>query len=151
MPPDAAGLEKALCYQFEDITLMERALTRKAYALERAQKGELLYDQDALRTLGDAVLRLALVDMLMSCGYDSRGDITIRKSELESEGALAGVARRIQLGHFILLGEGERAQGAGDNPYVLAETLEALLGAVYLDGGFISAKHVVATLWGSKL
>jgi ribonuclease-3 len=104
-----------------------------------------------MRTLGDAVIRLVLVESLIAAGYETRGSISQRKSELEAEGCLASIARRIRLSTYVRFGAGERLQGAADNDYVLAESLEALIGAVYLDGGIIAASRVLKGLYADAL
>ena len=133
-------------YRFSDKALLGRSLTRKAFALEQAQRGNNVDDQEVLRTLGDAVLRLSIVDILIAAGCSTRGDITIQKSKMENERTLAQIARTMDIGPHILLGAGEQIQGANNNPHVLAETLEAVLGAVYVDGGFDAAKDVIACI-----
>ncbi len=132
-------IEDALGYTFSDKNLLKRALTRKAYANEH-KEGE---DQEIFRTLGDAVLKAALVDRLIASGYNTREEITNRKMELESEEGLAKISRNLGVGDSIKLGAGERRQKANEKQYVLAETLEALMGAIYLDGGYDACKEII--------
>ncbi len=146
-----ATLEARIGYRFSNSGLLMRALTRKAYALERSQQDAPVDDQEVLRTLGDAVLRVVLVDLLMGAGRDSRASITLGKSTLENEETLSQLSRGLGIGELLLLGKGERMQGAAENAYVLAESLEALFGAVYLDGGFSAAKGVIADLFAPLL
>lgn len=136
-------LQRSLTYSFNDPGLLVRALTRKAYANEQAQRGQDVAHQEVLRTLGDAVLKAILVDRLIRAGYDSRERITTRKMELESEEGLAERARTLDIGAYLRLGKGERKLGAHTKAYVLAETLEAVIGAVYLDGGYDATMKVV--------
>ncbi len=136
-------LEEKLGYSFRDKSLLTRALTRKAYANEQRQKNKEVEDQEILRTLGDAVLKTVLVEMLIKNGSKTREEITNRKMELESVEGLARISREIGIGEFILLGAGEKKQKANEKQYVLAETLEAMIGAIYLDGGFEASKEAI--------
>ncbi len=144
-------LEESLGYSFENEALMIRALTRKAYANEQKQQNRECDDQEIFRTLGDSVLKTVLVDMLIRNGCTTRDDITTKKKKLEREEGLADISREIGLGASIRFGKGEMKQKADQEPYVLAETLEAVIGAIYLDGGFDAAKEVVARLFGRYL
>ncbi|MCK4810510.1 MAG: dsRNA-specific ribonuclease [Candidatus Omnitrophica bacterium] len=140
------AIEENLGYVFSDKSLLERALTRKAYALEQKQRDQDYEDQEIYRTLGDAVLKLALVDLLIKAGCQTRDEITRKKMALEREEGLAKIARNLLIGSFIKLGIGEEKQQADQEPKVLAETLEALIGAIYFDAGYETSKRVV-TEW----
>ncbi len=136
-------IEETLCYTFSDKSLLERALTRKAYALEQKQKNIECKDQEIFRTLGDAVLKMVLIDLLIECGVKSRGEITSRKKSLEREEGLAEISKALGIGSYLRLGKGEEKQNAAEEPYVLAETFEAVIGAIYLDGGCDAARKTV--------
>jgi ribonuclease III len=140
-------LEENLGYKFKKKTLLDRALTRKAYALELHQQNKECEDQEIYRTLGDAVLKAVLIDLLIKSGCNTRGDITSRKKSLEREEGLAEISKSIGVGSFLKLGMGEEKQKAQEEPYVLAETLEAIIGAVYLDGGFDASKRTIEKLF----
>jgi ribonuclease-3 len=141
-------LENDLGYSFKDKTLLTRALTRKAFALEQKQQKKDCDDQEIFRTLGDAVLKMVLVDLLiMKIGCKTRDDITTRKKKLEREEGLVPVSRKLKIGASIIFGKGEIKQKAEEEPYVLAETLEAVFGAIYLDGGFVASKEVISRLF----
>ncbi|VVB87390.1 Ribonuclease 3 [uncultured archaeon] len=137
-------IEETLGYSFKNSTYLDRALTRKAYANEQKQQHKECEDQEIYRTLGDAVLKLALVDLLIKSGCDTRDDITNRKKDLEREEKLAEIGRNLGIGAFIKLGIGEKKQRAGEEPKVLAETLEAIIAAIYHDGGFETAKGTIS-------
>jgi ribonuclease III len=137
------AIEKNLGYSFLNKDLLNRALTRRAYALEQRQKKRALEDQEVYRVLGDAVLKAVLVDLLIESGSKTREEITTRKQKLEREEALAEIARQLDIGPFIKLGIGEKKQRANEEPKVLAETLEALIGALYFDGGYDETKAVI--------
>ncbi len=137
-------IEDALGYTFSNKNLLKRALTRKAYANEHREEE----DQEIFRTLGDAVLKTAIVDRLIASGCKTREDITNRKMELESQEGLAKISRNLGVGDSIKLGAGEIRQKANEKQYVLAETLEALIGAIYLDGGYDACKEMIISWFG---
>jgi ribonuclease-3 len=137
-------IEDMLGYYFKNNTYLDRALTRKAYANEQKQQHKDCLDQEIYRTLGDAVLKLALVDLLIRSGCDTRDDITIKKKDMEREEKLAQISRDLGIGVSIKLGVGEKKQRAGEEPKVLAETLEALIAAIYYDAGFEVAKETIS-------
>lgn len=134
-------IEDSLDYTFNNRNLLERALTRKAFANEQGQRGISCEDQEIFCTLGDAVLKTVLIDLLIRNGVTTPDMITRRKIELEREENLAAIGRKINIGPFIRLGKGEAKHNAGEQPYVIAETLEAVVGAVFLDGGYICAEE----------
>lgn len=136
-------IEDALGYTFSDKNLLNRALTRKAYANEQKQQDKDIEDQEIFRTLGDAVLKTVLVDLLIKSGCKTREEITNRKMELESVEGLARIGRELGIGPYIKLGLGEIKQKANEKQYVLAETLEALIGAIYLDMGFEASRETI--------
>jgi len=141
-------LEENLGYGFSDKTLLNRAMTRKAFALELKQKNKLCDDQEIYRTLGDAVLKAVLIDLLIKKGCKTREEITTNKKNLEREEELAIISRKLGIGPFLKLGIGEKKQNADEEPYVLAETLEAVVGAIYLDGGYEVVKGLVNKWFG---
>ncbi len=140
---ETMSIEETLGYSFKNAAYLERALTRKAYANEQKQQHKDCDDQEIYRTLGDSVLKLALVDMLIKSGCDTRDDITLMKKDLEREEKLAEFGRNFGIGHAIKLGIGEKKQRAEAEPKVLAETLEAIIAAIYYDGGFEAAKETI--------
>lgn len=137
------SVEELLGYHFFDSSLLDRALTRKAYANEQRQRNTSCEDQEVLATLGDAVLKTVLIDLLIRSGYTTPDEVTQEKKALEREELLAKVAGELKIGSFIRLGIGEQRQKAQEQPYVLAETLEALIGAIFLDGGYEAAEQKI--------
>ncbi len=137
------SIEEALGYSFKNAAYLDRALTRKAYANEQKQQHKDCEDQEIYRTLGDAVLKLVLVDELINSGCGTRDDITSKKKDLEREEKLAQIGRNLGVGQAIKLGIGEKKQRANEEPKVLAETVEALIAAIYYDGGFEAAKETI--------
>jgi len=141
------SLEEKLGYIFKDKNLLDRALTRKAYALEQNQQNIYCENQEIFSTLGDAVIKTVLNDLLIKSGVDSRGEITNRKKSLEREEELARISDRLGLGSYLKFGNGEIKQRADKEPYVLAESFEAVIGAIYLDGGFYAARKTIEKLF----
>ncbi len=139
-----ADLEERINYHFKNTDLLQRALFHRSRANEERQKQKICKDQDALRTLGDAVLKTILCDLLMRSGYETKGEITIMKSAIEKRPFLAELGRSFGLQNEILVGEGARMQKHNEEPNVIAETLEAIIGAMYLDGGYGSAQKAVS-------
>ena len=143
-------IEEKLGYTFSNKQFLERALTRKAYALEKRQKNQYCEDQEVYRTLGDAVLKAILVDLLIKKGCKTRDEITRKKMFLEREETLARISGELGVGEFIKLGAGEKKHKLDEEPKVLAETLEAIIGAIYFDGGYNTSQEVV-NKWFKKL
>ncbi|MBW4472635.1 MAG: dsRNA-specific ribonuclease [Stenomitos rutilans HA7619-LM2] len=143
----STALEEQLGYFFFDKRILTRALTRKAYALEQRQKNQACEDQEIYRTLGDAVLKTVLTELLIRAGSATRQDITVKKIELEREENLAKLSEQLGIGYVLKLGVGEKQQRAYEQPYVLAESLEAVIGAIYFDGGFSAARETIRRLF----
>lgn len=149
-PENIAYIEKQLGYTFKNKNLLIRALTRKAFALEQKQQGINCEDQEIYRILGDAVLKLILVEILIDKGYESRETITTKKSQIESRDNLGLMMQRMELARFIRLGLGEQVQNISKHPSVLGETLEALIAAIYIDEGcYEKTKLIISKLFKS--
>jgi len=134
-------LEKQIGYQFNDSQLPQQALTHKSYSNEQS---EVTTDNERLEFLGDAVLELAVSDLVYQRYPDiPEGGLTRIRSEVVCEAGLASVAQQLDLGSGLLLGKGEEKSGGREKPSLLSDALEALLGAVYCDGGFDAAYRVV--------
>ncbi len=135
-----AALEARFGHQFRSRELLDDALTHRSWANEAG--GVSHYER--IEFLGDAVLGLVAADWLfeMHAGR-AEGELSLRKSMLVSEGALAGYAEKLALGEGLRLGAGEERSGGRLKASLLADALEALFGAVYLDAGFDAARRVV--------
>lgn len=132
------GLEKRIRYRFRRKHLLEAALTHPSFRYENA---ETVVDNQRLEFLGDAVLGLLAADRLMAQHPDAdEGGLTQLKSSLTSGVALAAAGRSLGLGDCLRLGKGETASGGADRDSNLEDALEALLGAVWLDGGLKAAR-----------
>jgi len=130
---DLIVLERIIGYHFFEPQHLIRALTHSAYANEVIQKNRICLTQDAYSTLGDAVLKTSLILFLMEKGLQEKGAITRAKEQLEDNASLARIGRRLKIKRFIRLGRGERDLWKSGEETILADTVEALIGAIYLD------------------
>jgi ribonuclease-3 len=139
------SIEVRLGYKFRNPLLLAEALTHPSLAYE-SQKAH--FDNQRLEFLGDSVLQLVLTEHLYRMFPDSpEGHMTKLRAQLVSRQALAQFASHLQLGHYILLGKGEEASGGRKRASTLADALEALIGAIYLDSGYQSAHELVLRLF----
>lgn len=135
-------LEGILGYQFTDRQHLRQALTHASLRYEGVQSA--LPDNQRLEFLGDAVLQLVLSDSLYrSMPTTDEGGLTKIRATIVSSKALAQIARRYRLGQFIIMGRGEEASGGRERDSVLADVVEAIFGAAYLDGGLDAARAVI--------
>jgi len=143
-------LEERIGYHFRDLGLLEHALTHRSRAHEDASGGVL--DNESLEFLGDAVLGFVMAEMLFrrfpthSEGYKSKV-----KAGLVSTVSLARVAEEIDLGRFVLLGRGEEKTGGRQKQAILADSFEALIAAIYLDGGLEAAQAFIVSCFGPMI
>ena len=129
-------------YQFKDENLLRQALTHSSFANEKYLKKH--SDNERLEFLGDAVLEVSSSEFLFFHYPDlSEGDLTKLRASLVCEPTLAACASQLHLGEFIHLGKGEEQTGGRARKSILSDALEALIGAIYLDGGFSEAKRFV--------
>jgi ribonuclease-3 len=134
-----AALQKELGYSFSEPALLLRALTHVSHA-----RADGVGHNEVLEFLGDAVLDLAISDLLMRrFPARSEGDLSKMRAALVNSSALAEKAARLDLGPLLRLGKGEERSGGRTKPSILAGAFEALLGAVYQDGGFDAARRLV--------
>jgi len=131
-------LEKNLGYTFKDTHLLDKALCHSSFVNEQLDIE--MEDNERLEFLGDAVLSLTAGDMLMMRFPDMKeGDLSRMRANLVNESRLAGLARSIDLGAFIKLGKGELRTNGREKNSILADTMEAVFAAIYLDGGFAAS------------
>ena len=135
-------LEEKLGYVFHDKELMLHALTHSSYANEHRSAG--LTSNERLEFLGDSVLGMVVADYLFRIhGNMPEGELTRTRAALVCEGSLHEVAKTLGLGDYLRLGKGEDAGGGRTRPSILADATEALLAAVYLDGGLTPARAII--------
>ena len=140
------ALEARLGYTFRDRSLLENALMHSSYANENRARG--YTSNERLEFLGDSVLGMVTATRLYRLYPDMpEGKMSRLRAELVCEQALHGVACALHLGDYIRLGHGEERSGGRERPSILADALEALFAAVYLDAGFEAAKGVIDRLY----
>ena len=131
---DALEVQNLIKYSFSDISLLDSALTHSSYTYEMKTKGMKANSNERLEFLGDAVLELVISEYLYSNFSNYReGALTKMRQTLVCEKTLASIAEDIRLGDYLNLGTGEENTECRKRPKVLADALEALIGAVYLD------------------
>jgi ribonuclease III len=147
---DYSLLEQRLDYHFKSAELLRTALTHKSFVNENPAL--LREDNERLEFLGDAVLDLAVGHLLMErFPVRSEGDLSKRRASIVNEQGLYEVASRLALGDWLFLGRGEEQTGGRKKASLLADACEAVLAAVYLDGGFDAAFHVITRLFEERL
>lgn len=133
------NLEGKLGYKFKDAELLKTALTHKSFYHE--SKGKSKHHNERFEFLGDAVLDLVVSDLLMKANpEEAEGLLSKKRASLVNEQSLALLARQLGIGENLLLGKGEKKGEGREKPRLLASTFEALVGAIYLDGGFRAVK-----------
>ena len=144
MTKDFASLQTKIGYDFKDDKIRSLAFVHSS-----ADMGE---SYERLEFLGDAVLELTVSELLYKQHPEfSEGQLTKTRAALVNEAALAKVARVLDLSRYIELGRGEKLSGGAQKPSILSDVVEALIGAVYIDGGFESAKQLVVSLLKSSV
>jgi ribonuclease III len=137
---------RKLGYEFNHGGLLEEAFRHSSYVNELGETG--VRDNERLEFLGDAVLDLAVSDILMELFREAKeGDLSKFRASVVNEKGLSQVARELRLGDFLLLGKGEELSGGREKASILANTIEALLGALYLDAGFSKTKEIIHRLF----
>ena len=135
-------LEAGLGYTFRDKSILENALTHSSYANENRERG--LHDNERLEFLGDSILGFVVADYLYRSFPDKpEGELTRIRAALVCEESLHEVAQSLHMGDFLMLGKGEESGGGRRRPSILADAVEAVLAAVYLDGGIDKARALI--------
>lgn len=133
--------EKTIDYKFKNKKLLERALTHSSYNREKNTRHQ---DNERLEFLGDAFFDAIISTELFKKMEDSaEGRLTKTRALIVCEDSLAGVARKIGVGRHILMGHGEELTGGRERNSTLADAMEAVIGAIYLDGGYKAARDFV--------
>jgi len=146
LPKNPYSLAPLLDYSFKDHELLLQAFRHPSYVYEKEDPG--ISDNQRLEFLGDAVISLAISHLLMESFPEMReGDLSKHRAFLVSESGLCRIALMLELGDYLLLGRGEERTNGREKPSILSDALEALIGAIYLDGDFPSASRVIARLF----
>jgi ribonuclease-3 len=154
--PDLDQLQSVIAYQFRNLALLERAITHRSWAHEQVAPGAggeaRRLHNEALEFLGDSVLGLVVADYLCNAYPDvSEGELSRMKHRLVSAPTLARASQRLCLGSFVRFGRGEEKSGGRQKDALLADVLEAITGAVFLDGGLDAATNFIHHSLGSDL
>jgi ribonuclease-3 len=148
IPEGPSALDLALGVSFADDGLRSAALTHRSYAFEHG----LAVTNERLEFLGDAVLGLVVTDMAFTSYADMpEGELAKLRAAVVNMQALADVARSLGLGDLVLLGKGEESSGGRDKSSILADALEAVFGAVYLDRGLETATDLIQRLFRGRI
>jgi ribonuclease III len=146
---DLNKIQKSIRYSFKRLSLLKQALTHRSYANEHPAEESL--HNERLEFLGDAVLNLVLSDLLLKKFPDlSEGAVSRIRAGLVNEKKLAQIAGFIELGSYLMIGRGEELTEGRQKPSLLGDSLEALLGAIFLDGGLKSASRIIYRLFQSQ-
>lgn len=138
-------LEEKIGYSFKDKELLLTALTHSSYANERQSQGARCYER--LEFLGDSILGAVTADFLYRHKPElPEGRMTRLRSELVCEGSLHNIAAQLDLGSYMRLGKGEEHTGGRQRPSIMADMVEAIIAAMYLDGGLEPAKRFIYTM-----
>ena len=135
-------LEAALGYKFQNITLLQNALTHSSYANERWHNS--LLSNERLEFLGDSILGMVVADYLYKHFPDRpEGELTRMRADMVCETSLAEIANRLDLGKHLLLGHGEERFGGRNRASILADAVESVIAASFLDGGMAAAGGII--------
>lgn len=156
MPKDLPSLEQRLGYKFNSFSLLERAVTHRSWAHEKLPDGSeedvRNLHNESFEFIGDSVLGLAVAEQLFSKHPDtSEGGLTLMKHQLVSADTLARLAENLGLGEFLRLGKGEEKTGGKKKHALLADMLEAIIGAVFLDSGYVAARSFIGRIFMEEL
>lgn len=142
MNKDLKNLENKIGYRFQDASLLRRAMMHSSYTNEKHLPKHQCNER--LEFLGDAVLELVSSEFLFKENPKvSEGELTKTRASMVCEPSLAFCARDLDLGSYLLLGRGEEATGGRNRDSITSDAMEALIGAIYLDGGFTNAKEFI--------
>lgn len=147
IPPQVKSLERMINYNFKDKDLALQALTHSSYGDGRRA----MSDNERLEFLGDRVLGLLTANRLFTATSDAEGDLARRLNALVRKETCARIARKILLGEYLRLSPAEVKQGGREKISILGDACEALLGALYLDGGLEAASIFYDAYWAEEL
>ncbi len=152
MPNSLSKLEAEIGYSFQDPEILQRAMTHRSWAFENvadpSEENVRQVENETLEFVGDSVVGLIIAEELFRLNRnDSEGGLTLMKHHLVSTEMLADRSKSIDLGSYLRVGKGEEKTGGRRKQALLANTLEALIGAVFFDGGYIEARNVVRRLF----
>ncbi|MGH9280121.1 MAG: ribonuclease III [Acidimicrobiales bacterium] len=146
--PGAEGLQERLGWEFRDVELLRRAMAHRSWCAENPGTGS----NERLEFLGDAVLGLVVTAHVYRT-YPGlpEGHLAQVRASVVNSATLAEAAEEVGIGPYLLLGKGEDASSGREKPTILADALEAVIGAVYLDGGWDASAELVMTILGERI
>jgi ribonuclease-3 len=155
MPENLASLEGLIGYQFTDLSLLERAVTHRSWASEKIPFGDekeiRRLQNESLEFVGDSVLGLVVAEQLyIRHPESSEGDLTLMKHRLVSAETLTMLAKNLELGKFMRVGRGEEKTGGRRKQALLANTLEAIIAAIFFDSGYIAARAFINRIFAEE-
>jgi ribonuclease-3 len=153
MPPKLGKLERIIGHKFSDVELLECAVTHRSWAYENvADDGNgACHDNESLEFIGDSVIGLIVAEQLLRRNPQANeGNLTLMKHHLVSGSALAELSESLGLGDFLRLG-GSEVKSGRKKQSLLSNTFEAVIGAVFLDAGYVAARRIVTQLMEDKL
>ena len=135
--------EQRFHYRFQDDTLLQTALTHRSHSANNNER---------LEFLGDAVLDLVISEFLyLFYSEQTEGSLSRMRSNLVKGDTLAALAKELNLGDYLVLGKGENTSGGRERLSLLSNSLEAIIGAIFLDGGYVAAKNVIIKIFDSRI
>lgn len=150
--PDYSELEAVLGHTFRNRALLEQALRHASWCNEQGSSEPRQEDNERLEFLGDAVLDLVVGHRLMTRYPQLReGELSVTRAQVVSEAGLSEVAGALGIGQWMMLGKGEEKSGGRLKPSILADAFEAILAAVFLDGGFAAAQDMASRLLAQRI
>lgn len=140
---ELSAFSERIGHTFEDAAMLRRALTHRSFGADHNER---------LEFLGDSVLNCAIAcELYRRFPHLSEGELSRLRANMVNQPTLAAVALQLRIGDCLRLGEGELKSGGRQRPSILADALEAVLGAVFVDGGFEAAHQVIRQLFGTRL
>ncbi len=140
--PDLSEFQRKLCYEFKNVEFLTESLRHSSFVNENLELD--IQDNERLEFLGDAVLNLVVGDILMQRYPELKeGDLSKMRANMVNESQLASIAQEMDLGSYLQLGKGEIQTRGWEKKSILANTFEAVIAAVYLDGGFDAALKII--------
>lgn len=156
MTPKLANLENLIGHRFADLNLLQRAVTHRSWAYENlpgeTEEKVREAENESMEFVGDSVLGLVIAERLYQNNpHLNEGDLTLMKHHLVSTATLARIAEVLDLGKFVRVGRGEEKTGGRKKQALLANTLEAVIAAVFLDGGYAAARVFLGRIFADEL
>lgn len=151
-----AKLENLIGHKFQDLNILERAMTHRSWAFENINDGSedsiKEIENESLEFVGDSVLGLIIAEQLFRGNPKlGEGDLTLMKHHLVSTATLAKIGEQLNLGEYLRMGKGEEKTGGRLKQALLANTLEAVIGAIFFDGGYTAARVFVGRIFADEM